>query len=1166
MTSPFQLLAEEEYSQNPNTGAKSPYSSPFAELANSDEYQESFGKNAFRTALQIPQGIAEGTKEGIAGGIWHLLGQGEVNDPEELERIKAISEREGVPFDEEAYEEAGRRALGTLPTVSNIASKIEEKTGLPLEPKSKTQKALRLGSTAAKFQPGAASQKATAGIVAPLVSQGSQAVGLPEPFADILGLGVGAGTGAKTPPVDVKFGKTKPSGMPERGFEKLKEPTDVPSKKIQQINDKLEKDFRTVSDEVIKDSPIGETAENLKNDPRYKRESKELLDQAQILADETPGTIPSMNYKQALLQQSQKQIKGFALNEYKKNYLKFMKEAVENVIPENVTHGELVEQYRDNNRSLGEYFEPGASKALNRAKKDVLLDQNRAIASVLEKSSPELSKVFKEGNERWSKIMDVEAVDNFVSDMFPEGKKVDFKHMKEIFDDPNYQRIFKRSLGEEGAKAFETAIEDMLTAERPYKMMREAQSKGMGDFVLTAKSYLLSPKLGYAKAGFDALRFSYRALFNATLDKPQIGLKFTKAVENLKKGDFKAAAKGFEEVKKQVNPEVLPKEEAAPKAKSEGETINVKPEKTKTKEVSVKNEPKLLEKKENPELKNAKEKFDEAYKKLDEMPVITQANAVEAKQAIKEFDIAKERYEEMRLQEEGQEFRDRFMKKETGNEVRDLEAKRVETLKKFNGKKKESIPEYLINNAKNEIETSKKMKIYDDIKNRLENGEKVREILYEYEKKGLYKKGNPAAGTHDPNGIESKIIAIEFELNNKEQFNDKKTVKPEKAEPIKTGKTDAKNIAKEFNEKNKGSKISVSEKGKDIILNTILLPEKQRGKGAGTAFMKELTEYADKNKKDIYLTPKSYTFKAADDLRVENFYKRHGFTANKNRHKDGYPKETMMRKPQENGQIPQEINKEQTKEDYKNEIFKLKSEKAYIATQKHPRDPLKGKEFLEKQKKDLKDIEGKIKSSQDEMNEKFEPEQTYGKRPETSLSELEIAEKNFKRQDEKVKELQNKLKNRHDLSKAKQKQLEIDYRNEHQGLMIAKRYLEKQENLESFKKVQEEVRKSLSAEKVKEIKRQDISKKGLKEQKSYLLEHLEKAIEKAPDIDIEMPKKGKSLNDLQYAQHKKIKDYIIFDVPGDGEFKIKNHKKALQQFSDLVEKRWPDKPMRKSGI
>lgn len=566
------------------------------------EFQEGFWKNAFRTALQIPQGVAEATKSGIATGLWHLLGSGEVLDPEEIERIRDISEREGVPFNEDAYREAAQNAAASIPTVGNIGSVIEERTGLPLEPKTKLQKGLRLGSSAYKFQGGPASQRVAAGVTAPLASKALQEVGVPEPLADLGGLGVGNVVGRKTPGIDLT--KTKPSGMPERGFERLKEPTDVPAKKIQEINDKLETDFKTISDEIIKDSPIGETAENLKNDPRFKRESKELLDQAQILANETPGTIPSMNYKQALLKQSQNQMKGFTLNEYKKNYLKFMKEAVENVIPENVTHGELVEQYRENNRSLGEYFEPGSSKALNRAKKDVLLDQNRAIASTLEESNPDLSKVFKEGNERWTKIMDAETVDNFVSDMFPEGKKVDFKHMKSIFDDANYQRIFKRALGEEGAKGFEAAVEDMLTAERPYKMMREAQDKGFGDILLTAKAYLFNPKLGYAKVGFDALRFGYRSLFNATLDKPRIGFNFTKAVKELKEGNFKAAERDF----KEVQAEVLPKEKPKEIARTE-EPIEVTPEPVEAKQIENKTpveepkQPKIPKKKGNSEKK-----------------------------------------------------------------------------------------------------------------------------------------------------------------------------------------------------------------------------------------------------------------------------------------------------------------------------------------------------------------------------------------------------------------------------------------------------------------------------------------------------------------------------------------------------------------------------------
>ncbi len=873
MTSPFQLLAEEEYSQNPNSGSKSPYSSPFAELANSEEYQESFGKNAFRTALQIPQGALEGTKAGIGTGLWQLLAQGEINDPEEIERIKAISEREGVPFDEEAYEEAGQRALGTVPTVSNIASKIEEKTGLPLEPKTRIQKGLRFGTMAAKAIPKSGSKYAPTGttfrgmktdLPRPILGAGVEAtkevlqeLGVPEPFAELASFGVlkSAPTGAGK----LNFTKEKPSGMPERGFEKLKEPTEVPSKKIQQINDKLEKDFKTVSNEIIKDSPIGETAENLKNDPRFKRESKELLDQAQILADDTPGTLPSMSYKEALLQQSQKQIKGFALNEYKKNYLKFMKEAVENVLPENVTYGELVEQYRDNNRSLGEYFEPGASKALNRAKKDVLLDQNRAIALVLEKNNPELSKVFKEGNERWSKIMDVEAIDNFVSDMFPENKKVDFKHMKEIFDDPNYQRILKRSLGEEGAKGFELAIEDMLTAERPYKMMREAQSKGFGDLVLSAKAYLVSPKLGYAKAGLDAVRMSYRALINATLDKPQLGIKFTKAVKELKEGNFANAEKGF----KAIDAEVLPKEEAAPKGKAEGETINAKAEKVET-------------------------------------PKETETKEVLQKQI--EHKKPKETPEKQ-------------------------ESKRVEALKKFN---------------------------------------------------------------------------------------EKKNVKPEKAEPIK------------------------------MTLD------------------QQLQELQDS----------------------------------------------------------------------------IKDTKSVISSTKDPKVEKMFRDQLQVMKKEEADLLKEMKK-REAKKEKAEPK----KSEKAELTELERAKKLFKIQDNKIKDLNAKLKNKNDLSKAKQKQLESDYKNEHEGWIISKRNLEKQENLDRFRKTQEEMNKSLTEEKVKEIKRQDISKKGLKEQKNYILDKLYDAVEN--------PDKYKG------------KEKINIDVPGDGQFKIFNNNQALRQFSIQVEKKWPDKAMRK---
>jgi len=83
----------------------------------------------------------------------------------------------------------------------------------------------------------------------------------------------------------------------------------------------------------------------------------------------------------------------------------------------------------------------------------------------------------------------------------------------------------------------------------------------------------------------------------------------------------------------------------------------------------------------------------------------------------------------------------------------------------------------------------------------------------------------------------------------------------------------------------------------------------------------------------------------------------------------------------------------------------------------------------------------------------------------------------------------------------------------------------------------------LPENKIQEIKRQDISKEGLKTQKQYILEKIYDA--------------------LNNPQKYKGQEKILLDVPGDGQFKIHNNEKALNQFAKEVEKRWPDKPLRK---
>jgi hypothetical protein len=539
-----QDIPEEQEAEEPESN---PFFKKYRDQGNTEppEFQESEEKSFARTALQVPQGIAEGTPYGIATGLWHLLGSGEVNDPEELDRIREISEREGIPFDEEKYLEAGQNALSTVPTVGNIASKVEEKTGIPFEAKTKLQKGLRFASTAGKLTPGSALQKGSGAGVATGVKVGAEEAGVPEPFADILGLGVGVGTSTKTPAVGLGK-KTKPSGLVERQFENVKEPKKVSEKKIEQLNSKLESDFKDISDNIIKDSPVGETFDNLKNDPEFKDQTRTLLNQAQALADELPGTLSSKDIKKQFADISTKKTKGFSLSEYDKSYNKFMKDAIKDVVSENVKPGELVEQYRKNNGSLSEYFEPGASKALNNAKRDAILDQNRAIANVIEKVDPELGKVFKEGNDRWTKIMDAEAVDSFINELF--DGKVNYKTMNDFFDKTGYDRIFKRALGDKGYKDFSVLMKDMLSTEAPYKMLKVAQNKGWEGLAKTATSYVIDPNLGHATGGYNVLKSSYKGIMNALLDKPKLSLVWKKGIDDLKKGDFKSAQKQFNEL------------------------------------------------------------------------------------------------------------------------------------------------------------------------------------------------------------------------------------------------------------------------------------------------------------------------------------------------------------------------------------------------------------------------------------------------------------------------------------------------------------------------------------------------------------------------------------------------------------------------------------------
>lgn len=516
------------------------------------EFSEGFWKNAFRTALQIPQGIASATTPGIAAGLWQLLGQGEVLDPEEIEHIKAISEREGIPFDEEAYMQAAQEALSYVPTVSNISGGIEEQTGIPLEPKTISQKALNLASMAGKIQPGTVAQKAVAAGTAPLTKEALEYAGVPEFLAEPAGLGLAIGLGTKTPEIDIGKAK-KPSGMTTRQFEKLEKPVEVSGKKIKQIEQKLEGEFRDIASDIIEKSPIHETYSELKNDVGFKLASEEAFEKVDKLAENIKEKISLKELKKNLIDRATKEKKaGITKLEFDKEYNKFIKQFVKDTKGKKASLEGIVKQYRKNNEAYGKSWESGKSTDYNVAKREALLDYNRTIAETIEKKFPdsEFSNLFKSSNEQWKKIMDAEAIDAYMNDIF--DGKINFKKSGEFFN-KRQKQIFKRALGEEGYKNFEQLNKDFMSTEKAFKMMKVAEKEGFVDFAKTGLSYLLHPKIAAAKIGYGLTKGAYKALWESLLDKPQLALIWDKGIKAVERGNFAEAEKQFEKLKSEQN-------------------------------------------------------------------------------------------------------------------------------------------------------------------------------------------------------------------------------------------------------------------------------------------------------------------------------------------------------------------------------------------------------------------------------------------------------------------------------------------------------------------------------------------------------------------------------------------------------------------------------------
>ena len=550
-------------------GRAAPTIDPFKERAIQREQEEPWWKSTLRYAAQVPLGIAATTGPGLAAGLWDIMATGDVLDPEEIDRIKEISEREGIPFDEEKYREAADKALSAIPTVSNLSQKAEEATGAPITPKTRGQKALRFVTEATRLAPENSTIKGMkTALPKPVLGaavEGTKEVlveaGVPEPVAELASFGVLKKLPEGSPSISVGK-KTKPSGLTERRYEKLDKPVEVSGNKIKGINEAVEKEFKQLSDKIIEKSPIKETYTAMKEDSTFKKESSKAFEKVHELANNIPDKFSTKDIKKTLVDKYLKP-KGTGLtpSEYELSHKKFIGQALKQTKNQKVTASDLIDQYRKNNKAFGELREPGQSSAYNRGKKQALLDYNKVIAETIQEKFPnsEFSTLFKESNEKWQKIMDVEAIDGFMSDLF--DGKIQYKKGAKLLEKEGMQFPFKRALGNEGYKDFEQLLSDLMETESANRMMKVAKNKGFGEFAKTGLAYIVHPNIAYTKAGIGMAKGAYKKLWESLLDKPQLAVKWDKGVQSFKKGDFAAAEKQFEALDKEIkNPQKPEKE------------------------------------------------------------------------------------------------------------------------------------------------------------------------------------------------------------------------------------------------------------------------------------------------------------------------------------------------------------------------------------------------------------------------------------------------------------------------------------------------------------------------------------------------------------------------------------------------------------------------------
>lgn len=513
--------------------------------------EDSTLKSAARYAYQPISGAL--SKFTAPANIVQMIGQGESLDAyneleerlPELQKMFPTAHWENFQgLDREKYMQALQTASDYFPTQQNLERGIENTTGLPLTAQNEAQNLLRMSGAAASFRPGGLTEKSIAGVVAPTVKAGLDVAGTPEILSETAGY---IASGLVPSPTFSKV--AKPSGFTSRRFETITKKTPVSSAVHDKITTSVEQEFKGISNELMDKSSL--TYRAMQEDPKFKTKISGLFDKVSELSKDVKGTIYTNEIRAKLKDSMNSRPKtGISKDEFERSYLKELRK-LHRQIPygEEISASQLVEQYRKNNKALTELFEPGRSKAFNRAKAESLIDYNKTLSRVIEENYPktEFSDLFNFTNKRWSEIKDIEAVNGFVNDLF--DGKINYAKGNKFFERNRVADPFKRTLGEENFNKFSNLVDDLMTTEQAYSLLKKADSSGYKELAKDGLAFLVHPSLGKLAIGKDLWNLGKQKL----LDKPQVMVKWKSGIENFKQGNYAKAQTKFREVKSDLS-------------------------------------------------------------------------------------------------------------------------------------------------------------------------------------------------------------------------------------------------------------------------------------------------------------------------------------------------------------------------------------------------------------------------------------------------------------------------------------------------------------------------------------------------------------------------------------------------------------------------------------